>query len=81
MDKANIIIESIKPCEDEDKAFIIRLYEAEGTRTNSVITLADNIKKFAITNMLEEKIDGAVDDNVLNTQFRPFEIMTIKAYY
>jgi alpha-mannosidase len=81
VDKANIIIESIKPCEDEDKAFIIRLYEAEGTRTNSVITFNDSITKYAITNMLEEGIESIVDNNVLNTQFRPFEIKTIKAYY
>ena len=39
------------------------------------------INKLAVTNMLEEEIDGTIDDNVLNIQFRPFEIKTIKAYY
>jgi alpha-mannosidase len=81
VDKANIVVESIKPCEDEDKAFIIRLYEAEGTRTNSVITLNEGVNRYTLTNMLEENIESIVDGNVLNTQFRPFEIKTIKAYY
>ena len=40
-----------------------------------------SITKYAITNMLEEGIESIVDNNVLNTQFRPFEIKTIKAYY
>ncbi|MBO7319389.1 MAG: alpha-mannosidase, partial [Clostridia bacterium] len=81
VDKPNIIVESIKPCEDEDKAFIVRLYEAEGTRTNSVITFADTINKFAVTNMLEEEIDSAINGNTLKTQLRPFEIKTVKVYY
>lgn len=80
-DKPNIIVESIKPCEDEDKAFILRLYEAEGTRTNSVITFGDTVRKLVLTNMLEEEIDSAIDGTVFKTQFRPFEIKTIKAYY
>lgn len=80
-DKPNIIVESVKPCEDEDRAFIVRFYEAEGTRTNTVITFADAVNKFAVTNMLEEETDCAVCGNTLSTQLRPFEIKTIKAYY
>lgn len=80
-DKPNIIVESIKPCEDENKAFIVRVYEAEGTRTNSLISFGDAVKGFVITNMLEEEIEPAVDGNSLKTQFRPFEIKTVKAYY
>lgn len=80
-DKSNIIVESVKPCEDENRAFIIRLYEAEGTRTNAVITLSDDVEKISVTNMLEEETDSAIDGNVFNTQFRPFEIKTLKAYY
>ena len=81
VDKANIIVESIKPCEDEDKAFIIRLYEAEGTRTNCTVNFSDAVRKFVVTNMLEEETEVAVDGNTLKTQLRPFEIKTVKAYY
>ncbi len=80
-DKPNVIVESIKPCEDEDKAFIVRLYEAEGTRTNTVITFADTTNKLVETNMLEEEIDAAVNGNTLKMQLRPFEIKTVKVYY
>jgi alpha-mannosidase len=80
-DKANIIVESVKPCEDEDRAFIIRLYEAEGTRTNCTVKFSEAVKKFTLTNMLEEEIGAATDGNIFTTQFRPFEIKTIKAYY
>ncbi|MGN0545839.1 MAG: alpha-mannosidase, partial [Acutalibacteraceae bacterium] len=30
----NVIVEAIKPCEDSERAFIARLYEAEGSFTN-----------------------------------------------
>ena len=39
IDKVGVIVESVKPCEDEDRAMILRLYEAEGTRTNCNISL------------------------------------------
>lgn len=85
-DKANIIVEAVKPCEDSEKAYIIRLYEAEGTRTNSVLTLPGAINKAEITNMLEETVDGAqlCKENgkaCVSLEFRPFEIKTVKVYY
>lgn len=80
-DKANIIAEAVKPCEDEERAFIIRLYEAEGTRTNCTVSFGEGVKKFALTNMLEEESGCAQEGNTFNTQFRPFEIKTVKAYY
>lgn len=73
--------ESIEACEDEEKAYIVRFYEAEGTRTNSVVTFCDNVKGFAVTNMLEEETEDKSDGNIYHTQLRPFEIKTIKAYY
>ncbi len=80
-DKPNVIVEAIKPCEDEDRAFIVRLYEAEGTKTNVNITFSNAVKKFAITNMLEEIIAESIESNSFRAQLRPFEIKTIKAYY
>jgi alpha-mannosidase len=80
-DKANIIVESVKPCEEEDRAFILRIYEAEGTRTNCTVKFSEAVKKFTLTNMLEEETSTATDGNIFTTQFRPFEIKTVKAYY
>ena len=76
-DSENIFVEAIKPCEDAQNAFIVRLYEAEGTRTNTVLNFP-NAVKCETTNMLEETIDVLED---MNVTFRPFEIKTIKVYY
>lgn len=81
VDKANIIIETIKPCEDEEKAYIIRAYEAEGTQTNCEIRLCDAVKSVELTNMLEESISDKQNSNELSLTFKAFEIKTIKAYY
>ncbi len=80
-DKPNVMIETIKPCEDEEKAYIIRAYEAEGTQTNCAITLSDKIKTAELTNMLEESINTKQNTNKLKLIFKAFEIKTIKAYY
>lgn len=75
---ANVIVEAIKPCEDNEKAFIARLYETEGTYTNCPVEFFDGAKKIEITNMLEE-VQSAVDGNELT--FKPFEIKTLKISY
>ncbi len=77
VDAENIFVEAIKPCEDTQKAFIVRLYEAEGSRTNAVLSFPGAIK-CEITNMLEETICDLKD---MNVTFRPFEIKTVKVYY
>lgn len=81
VDRPNIIVETVKPCEDRDRAYVIRLYEAEGSRTNCTVKLSDAVKRNAITNMLEEEIEGIKEGNTLDLNFGPFEIKTIKAYY
>ena len=75
---ANVIVETVKPCEDAENACIVRLYEAEGTYTVCPMTYADSVKKIEQTNMLEET-QAALTDAPLT--FRPFEIKTIKLYY
>ncbi len=77
VDKANIIIESVKPCEDCEKAFILRAYEAEGAYTHAKFNFFDGVKSVEITNMLEEVQSSA--DSTLT--FRPFEIKTLKVSY
>lgn len=79
VDAPNIIVEAIKPCEEAEKAYIVRLYEAEGTRTNCTINVKG--KAFAQTNMLEEEIAPQTDSSIFEAQFAPFEIKTIKVYY
>ncbi len=74
----NVIVESIKPCEDNEKAFIARLYETEGTYTNCPIEFFEGAKKVEITNMLEEVQQTFDADKLV---FTPFEIKTVKISY
>ncbi len=76
-DAENIFVEAVKPCEDEENAYIVRIYEAEGTRTNATLSFPAAVK-CEITNMLEETQSELTDMNVV---FKPFEIKTIKVYY
>ena len=75
---SNIIVEAVKPCEDNEKAFIIRLYEAEGTQTVCSLKLFEGAKDVKETNMLEEVIAPA---DCASLSFRPFEIKTLKVSY
>lgn len=78
----NVIIETVKPCEDAEKAYIVRLYEAEGIYTNAFLSLPENIKSAYITNMLEENIsDINTENGAIKLVFRPFEIKTVKVCY
>ncbi|MDF2540634.1 MAG: hypothetical protein K0S47_352 [Herbinix sp.] len=81
VDCDNIMIEAVKPCEDQEKAYIMRLYDAEGTYTNATIKLSQDAKEVAVTNMLEETVEVLDKLNDFNLVFRPFEIKTIKISY
>ncbi|MCR5005048.1 MAG: alpha-mannosidase [Clostridiales bacterium] len=82
IDKANIIIETIKPCEDAARALILRLYETEGTRTNALLTLSEGITTAYRANMLEEVQEPlTMIGHALPLSFHPFEIQTIKVCY
>lgn len=74
----NVIVEAIKPCEDNEKAFIARLYEAEGSHTVCPVEFFKGAKKIENANMLEEvqsKLEGG------ELVFHPFEIKTLKISY
>jgi alpha-mannosidase len=78
---SNIIIETVKPLEEKEKAFILRMYEAEGTYTNATLALPDWIKGIAITNMLEEQEEVLSLSREVELNFSAFEIKTIKINY
>jgi alpha-mannosidase len=77
----NIIVETVKPLEDNEKAYIIRLYEAEGTYTNTKLRFTEAVKGLAITNMLEEVIYEFPVGQEVELNFNAFEIITLKINY
>lgn len=81
IDADNIFVEAVKPCEDAQRAFIVRMYEAEGTFTNAKVSFFDGAKSVKITNMLEEEQGEVESIAPAKLQFRPFEIKTLKVTY
>ena len=81
VDCSNVIVETIKPCEDSARAFIVRLYEAEGARTIANVRLGFSPKAVEETNMLEERACELPASADIRLTFRPFEIKTVKVSY
>ena len=81
IDDTNVVLETIKPCEDAERAFILRLYEAEGGRTATTLRLPFAPKGVWETNMLEEPQADLGASQELQLTLRPFEIKTIKVAY
>ncbi len=77
LNNTSVIAEAVKPCEDAQNAYIIRLYEAGGDYANAHINFAHKVQKMFECNMLEEELCEVQED----LAFKPFEIKTIKVYY
>ena len=72
-----VICETVKPAEDIENAYVLRLYEAERNTANCYLSLED-AKHVWVTNMLEEKQEElSIVDGKVKLTFRPFEIKTI----
>ena len=75
----NIIAEAVKPAEDDSNAFVVRLYECEGTKTKAKITAGIPVSGAELTNLLEDTDEEIpVRDGAVELSFRPFEIKTVK---
>lgn len=77
----NILVETLKPCEDAGRAFIVRLYDAEGTYTNTPVRFFSGAKRAAVCNMLEEPQEMIEDLKSASLCFHPFEIKTLRVTY
>ncbi|MBN1777666.1 MAG: alpha-mannosidase, partial [Clostridiales bacterium] len=77
-DRPNILIETVKPCEDAQCAYILRLYEAMGDYTTTKLSFSHGVTGVKECNMLEEEQSEA---DAASLTFRPFEIKTLKVSY
>lgn len=80
VDRDNVIIDTVKPCEDSQKAFILRLYEATGSHVRTTLTCPRGTG-FQLCNMLEEPLGDIQKGAELGLTFKPFEIITVKVFY
>ena len=75
----NIIAEAVKPAEDGSDAFVLRLYECEGSKTATTVRLSQPCSKAVLTNLLEDERETLpLSGDTLDLSFRPFEVKTIK---
>ena len=81
VDAPNVIVETVKPCEEAGRAYILRLYESTGAYVNAAISFGHTVKGLALTNMLEEEQEIIKAGKSVSLTFRPFEIRTLKVSY
>lgn len=77
VDAPNMVVETVKPCEDAQHAFIVRLYECEGTAVRTQLHLGVPGATASLCNMLEEPTEPLLDALVLE----PFQIQTIQVQF
>jgi alpha-mannosidase len=80
VDAPTVIVETVKPCEDPQRAFILRLYECEGSQTITPV-LIPGAREITETNLLEEAIAPPARGDRIELNFRPFEIKTLRTLY
>ena len=69
----------MKPAEDGSDAFVLRMYECEGSKSNARVTIGVPAAKAVLTNLLEdEKEELPLIENAVDLSFGPFEIKTVK---
>jgi alpha-mannosidase len=78
---SNVILETVKPAED-DKAYVIRLYEAERSAVKGMwLRFNSTPSRVTLVNMLEEELtELPVNGSEVLLDFHPFEIKTIKVF-
>ncbi len=81
VDAPNVIAEAVKPAEDGSNAFVVRMYECEGTKTKTAVRFGVPVSAARATNLLEdEKEKLELTNDSLELTFGPFEIKTVKCY-
>ncbi len=81
IDLPNVLIETVKPCEDADSAYILRLYEATGAYSKATLSLNHEVRAMALTDMLEEVREELPSGKEVALTFKPFEIKTVRVAY
>jgi alpha-mannosidase len=78
LDTRNLVLDTVKLAEREH-ALILRLYEAHGGRGRARLRLGVAASRVARANLLEDELDGALvlDDQVVEIDYRPHEIVTL----
>lgn len=78
IENAELLIDAVKKAEDSDD-LIMRLYEPEGFRGTALLGLNLPVSRVALCNLLEEEIgELPLDEGVVEIEFTPFQVITLK---
>ncbi len=79
VDKANVILDTMKPAEDGSGDIVLRLYEAKKAAAKAEVSLQFGAAKAYLCDMLENVIEEVpVTDGKIVLPFRAFEIKTVR---
>lgn len=79
IDKANIIMDTMKPAEDGSDDIVIRLYESKKAATQASVSLMLGDYKAYLCDMLENiKEEIPVENGAMALDFKAFEIKTVR---
>ena len=78
-DRQNVVVETVKPCEETQSALILRLYECEGSRVSAHLRTGFPILRAELCDMMERTLEQLSPERPMF--FTPFEIKTLKLYY
>lgn len=68
----NVIVETIKPADTAAHALLVRVYEAMGMQTETILTFPEGVSRVEECNLLEESPRPLPEEG--HVTFRPFEI-------
>lgn len=78
VDRANVILETMKPAEDGSGDIILRLYESKKAAVTARVVCRLGVKAW-VCDMLENVVEEIpMEDGVLTLPFRAFEVKTVR---
>jgi alpha-mannosidase len=83
IDKSNVIFDTLKVSEDDEKALIVRLFETFGGETVFKLHSLFDIQSACKCDLLERKICDIdiVDSHSIELEIHPFQILSLKLYF
>ncbi|SEN73785.1 MULTISPECIES: glycosyl hydrolase-related protein [Cryobacterium] len=77
-----VVIEAVKPAEDDSGDVILRVYEAHGTRAGARVIRSFDATGAFETDLLERRVAPnairASDDAARTLELRPFQLLTLR---
>ncbi|MDF1514667.1 MAG: glycosyl hydrolase-related protein, partial [Anaerolineae bacterium] len=79
----NVIIETVKPAEDQSGDIVVRLYEAKQMATQTTLMTTLPVNSMVLTDMLENPIAEVqtVTAGAIFLSFTPFQVKTVRLHW